>query len=53
MHRYQPDLCSRMLNDYLLPFISKLEANKQHMTNIGLREDISTRGKTKCDQRSR
>lgn len=46
MHRYQPDLCSRMLNDYLQPFISKLEANKQHQVNIGLREDISTREKT-------
>lgn len=46
MHRYQPDLCSRMLNDYLQPFISKLEANKQHQISIGLREDILTREKT-------
>ena len=46
MHRYQPDLCSKMLNDYLQAFISKLEAAKQTQTMLSLREDISAREKT-------
>ena len=46
MHRYQPDLCSKMLNDYLQPFISKLEAAKQTNTLLSLREDVSSREKT-------
>jgi type II restriction/modification system DNA methylase subunit YeeA len=45
MHRYQPDLCSKMLNDYLQAFISKLEAAKQTQTMLSLREDISAREK--------
>ncbi|MBN8706502.1 MAG: BREX-1 system adenine-specific DNA-methyltransferase PglX [Bacteroidetes bacterium] len=46
MHRYQPDLCSKLLNDYLQAFISKLEAAKQTQTMLSLREDISVREKT-------
>ena len=46
MHRYQPDLCSKMLNDYLQAFISKLEAAKQTQTMLSLREDLSAREKT-------
>ena len=46
MHRYQPDLCSKMLNDYLQAFISKLEASRQTQTNLSIREDISAREKT-------
>lgn len=46
MHRYQPDLCSKMLNDYLQPFISKLEAAKQTNTLLALREDVTAREKT-------
>jgi hypothetical protein len=46
MHRYQPDLCSKLLNDYLQNFISKLEAKKQNETRLSLREDISVREKT-------
>lgn len=46
MHRYQPDVCSKMLNDYLQAFISKLEAAKQTQTMLSLREDISAREKT-------
>lgn len=46
MHRYQPDLCSKMLNDYLQAFISKLEAAKQTQTMLNLREDLSAREKT-------
>ncbi|MCX6250334.1 MAG: BREX-1 system adenine-specific DNA-methyltransferase PglX [Bacteroidetes bacterium] len=45
MHRYQPDLCSKLLNDYLQAFISKLEASKQTQTMFSLREDISAREK--------
>jgi hypothetical protein len=46
MHRYQSDLCSKMLNDYLQPFISKLEAAKQTNTLLALREDVTAREKT-------
>jgi hypothetical protein len=46
MHRYQPDLCSKMLNDYLQPFISKLEAAKQTNTLLALRVDVTAREKT-------
>jgi hypothetical protein len=46
MHRYQPDLCSKMLNDYLQAFISKLEAAKRTETMLSLREDISVQEKT-------
>jgi hypothetical protein len=46
MHRYQPDVCSKMLNDYLQAYISKLEAAKQTQTMLSLREDISAREKT-------
>ena len=46
MHRYQPDLCSKMLNDYLQPFISKLEATKQTNILLSLREDVTAREKT-------
>jgi hypothetical protein len=45
MHRYQPDLCSKMLNDYLQAFISKLEAAKQTQNMLSLREDISAHEK--------
>lgn len=46
MHRYQPDLCSKMLNDYLQAYISKLEAARQTQTMLTLREDLSAREKT-------
>ena len=36
MHRYQSDLCSKMLNDYLQAFISKLEAAKQTQNHAEL-----------------
>ncbi|MEI7981486.1 MAG: class I SAM-dependent DNA methyltransferase, partial [Bacteroidota bacterium] len=45
MHRYQSDLCSKLLNDYLLAYISKQEAAKQTQTMFSLREDISAREK--------
>ena len=46
LHRYQPYVCSRMLNDYLLAFISKLESAKNTQTMFSLREDITGREKT-------
>jgi hypothetical protein len=46
LHRYQPDLCSKMLNDYLQPFIGKLEAAKQTNTLLALREELTAREKT-------
>ena len=45
MHRYQPDTCSVLLNDYLQPFISKLESARQTQTMLSLREDLSPRDK--------
>lgn len=45
LHRYQPDLCSKLLNDYLQAFISKLEAAKHTQTMLSVREDISAREK--------
>lgn len=50
MHRYKSDLCSVMLDKYLQPFINKLEANQKHQIQIGLREDISVRDKTRAIQ---
>ncbi len=34
MHRYRPDTLSTMRNDYLQPFITKLEDKKTHSENI-------------------
>lgn len=45
MHRYQTDLCSKLLNDYLQAFISKIEAAKQTQNMLSLREDITPREK--------
>ena len=45
MHRYQSDTCSVLLNDYLQPFISKLESARQTQTMLSLREDLSPRDK--------
>lgn len=45
LHRYQPDLCSKLLNDYLQAFISKLDAAKHTQTMLSVREDISAREK--------
>jgi type II restriction/modification system DNA methylase subunit YeeA len=48
MHRYQSDTCSKLLNDYLQPFISKLEAAKHTQTMFSLRVDISGQEKIKA-----
>jgi len=46
MHRYQPDLCSKLLNDYLQAFISKLEAARHTQNMFSVRVDITPREKT-------
>jgi len=45
MHRYQPDTCSKLLNDYLQAFIVKLDAARHTQTMMSLRDDISAREK--------
>lgn len=45
MHRYKPDTCSKLLNDYLQAFIVKLEAARHTQTMMSLRDDISAREK--------
>jgi hypothetical protein len=46
MHRYQPDLCSKMLTDYLQSYTHKLEAAQQNKIAESLREDLPARDKT-------
>lgn len=46
MHRYTPDLCSKMLTDYLQSYIHKLEAAQQNKIAESLREDLPARDKT-------
>ncbi len=50
MHRYQPDLCSKILNDYLRVFISKLESKKDFETKQTLKADISAKDKLKAQK---
>ena len=50
MHRYQADLCSKLLNDYLQAYISKLESAKQTQTILTLRADISAREKALAEK---
>lgn len=45
MHRYQPDTCSKLLNDYLQAFIVKLDAARHTQTMFSLKDDISAREK--------
>lgn len=46
MHRYTPDLCSKMLTDYLQSYTHKLEAAQQNKIAESLREDLPAREKT-------
>jgi hypothetical protein len=46
MHRYTPDLCSKMLTDYLQAYTHKLEAAQQNKIAESLREDLPARDKT-------
>lgn len=50
MHRYQPDLCSKLLTDYLQTFIHKLEAAKQSKVAESLREDLPARERTAANK---
>ena len=51
MHRYTPDLGSKLLNDYLRPFINKLEAQKNNQTSISISEAASSRDKVLASKR--
>jgi type II restriction/modification system DNA methylase subunit YeeA len=46
MHRYTPDLCSKMLTDYLQSYVNKLEAAQQNKIAESLREDLPARERT-------
>jgi len=46
IHRYTPDLCSKMLTDYLQSYINKLEAAQQNKIAESLREDLPARERT-------
>ncbi len=46
MHRYAPDLCSKMLTDYLQSYIHKMEAAQQNKIAESLREDLPARDRT-------
>jgi hypothetical protein len=46
MHRFTPDLCSKMLTDYLQSYIHKMEAAQQNKIAESLREDLPARDKT-------
>jgi hypothetical protein len=50
MHRYTPDLCSKMLTDYLQSYINKLEAAQQNKIAESLREDLPARERTAANK---
>jgi len=52
MHRYKPDLCSKLLTDYLQTFIHKLERASQNKISESLREDLSARDRTAANKES-
>ncbi|MFH0992510.1 MAG: BREX-1 system adenine-specific DNA-methyltransferase PglX [bacterium] len=51
MHRYRPDIVSKILNDYLRAFIGKLEANRQSFSKIKISENASPRERTQADKK--
>ncbi len=48
MHRYKPDLVSKLLNDYLRDFKAKLEAHIQQQNHISLSPSASDKDKIKA-----
>lgn len=50
MHRYTPDLASKLLNDYLREFIEKLRSQINQHEKTAIREDISPAQKTKANK---
>jgi len=50
MHRYRSDTLSRLLNEYVREYITKLEARKNQLKNITLRESVSVRDKKQADK---
>jgi len=49
MHRYKSDTVSRILNEYLREFITKLESRREHLQTISESETINSRDKTKAN----
>ena len=50
MHRYRPDTVSRLLNEYLREYVTKLEARMHNLKDISLGEDVSAREKKQADK---
>ena len=46
MHRYKPDTVSKLLNDYLRTYISKLESEKQSLNQTSISESATARERT-------
>ena len=50
MHRYRSDTISRLLNEYLREFITKLNARADHLKTILLSESVTTKEKKAADK---
>jgi type II restriction/modification system DNA methylase subunit YeeA len=46
MHRYRPDTVSKLLNDYLRTYITKLESEKQSLNQTSISESATARERT-------
>jgi type II restriction/modification system DNA methylase subunit YeeA len=47
LHRYQPDTCSKILNDYLRPFINKLQSQQRSLEDQIMVNGLSSSEKNK------
>ena len=50
MHRYRSDTLSRLLNEYLREYITKLHARQTQLKNISLSESASVRDRKQADK---
>lgn len=50
MHRYQPDLLSRLLNEYVREYLNKLQARRHHLKTVFLSESASPRDRKNADK---
>lgn len=48
LHRYRPDTVSRLLNEYLREYITKLEARRAHLQTVSTSESVSGREKNQA-----
>ncbi|MCK6622789.1 MAG: BREX-1 system adenine-specific DNA-methyltransferase PglX [Calditrichaceae bacterium] len=48
MHRYRPDTVSRLLNEYLREYITKLEARRAHLQTVSTSESVTGREKNQA-----